>query len=719
MPPVVRVTKPGPPAGAGQASSGFTGRDFVRLLRKRMWMIVIILALFIAMTVGGTYAWLKTAPFYQAEAYLQVQPPEDILEDRRQNYNKDMLDRIMTTQASMVKSTRVLTDAGNDETLATTQWFKETRKTSVPEQLDEDVSVRPIPNSNLLKVSMTGTERKELPIIVDAVAKAAVRYSTGASGTDTLNKITLLNQERDQLVRRLDDIRRSIREAKSRAQAGNVMERRESLLMELRNLVPMRTMLEVDRDAAKEARAIIEDQREKGILESSAEILTRIERDPRINSLRSAEMGTTTRLDNLLNKLGPEHRDVKSLQNELKSIRDKIKSIKAEIIETEVNALVELRKRELEMIVTKLQQVALKHQQVNEALRDVQSKIDGIETLEEQADNISSRIERIENRLVGLRIHEQGNTPMTIVQPASLPEQPTMPQWKIMIPLGIVLGLVVGVGLAVLLEFVDTSVRTPADIIQRVDLPMLGMVPHVDDMEENISDLRTALLTNPSSLAGESFRQIRTNLLFSGPIEQRKSLLVTSASPGDGRTTVAVNLAAAVAQAGRKVLVVDANFRQQAFDSLFPQAPDGGLSSALVGQADWREQVAEVQPNLHVMAAGPLPPNPSDLLGSEEMGNMIEEMNDEYDQVIFDGAPCLVVTDPVVMSSQVAGVLLVVRAEANTHGIVGRVKDTLHRVGAHITGVVLNGVRATSGGYLRKNYETFYEYHETPKLPSK
>jgi len=705
------------PAAANTAP-GFTGKDFLRILRKRLWMILIILLVFIGGAVGGTFAWLRTAPLYTVEAYLEVLPPDEgALGRGMRSYNKDWLERIMTTQASMVKSTRVLRQASNDDNLRQTKWFQALNKQVVPQELDEEVSVSPIPNSNLLRVSMTGFRKSELPVIVDAVAKAAVGYSTTAEGTATGQKIANLKSEQDELSRRLEDKRRQIRTSRSQAQAGDVLERRETLLLELRDIVPKKNELEIQRDSAKQALEIMEQQRQQGILETSPEVLDRIERDPRIQSLRTAEMNVATNLENLRNKLGPGHRDVRAEEARLDAIRDKIESVKKEITDREVGALVEYRNRELQMIIKRLGQVMEKYRQINSDLRSAQQKIDNLATIQAEAEALEANIERIDQRLVELRVAESGARPMELVQPATEPDEPSMPKWQIMVPLGVVLGLVVGVGLAVLLEFVDTSVQSPADISARIDLPMLGMVPHEDDLDEDLGDLRAAMLKSKGGLMAEAFREIRTNLQFSGPIEQHRTLLVSSASPGDGRTTVAVNLAATIAQAGRKVLLVDANFRQPAIRELFPQLAEGGLSSALVGQGDWRDQVTEVEANLSVMGAGPLPPNPADLLGSDEMKRIADEMAGEYDQVIFDGAPCLVVTDPVVMSSQVAGVLLVVRAGSNTHGIVTRVRNTLQRVGAHITGAVLNGVRATSGGYLRKNYETFYEYHENPRLP--
>ena len=165
--------------------------------------------------------------------------------------------------------------------------------------------------------------------------------------------------------------------------------------------------------------------------------------------------------------------------------------------------------------------------------------------------------------------------------------------------------------------------------------------------------------------------------------------------------------------------MVDANFHQPTIAALFPQCAEKGLSNVLVGQGDWRQLVYNVEPNLAVLGSGPLPPNPAELVGSEQMRDLIAEMVQAYDQVLFDGPPCLVVTDPVPLSTHVDGVVLVVRAGANTFGVVQRVRDMFLRVGAHVLGVVLNGVRVVAGGYLRKNYETFYEYREQAQLPTK
>jgi capsular exopolysaccharide synthesis family protein len=389
------------------------------------------------------------------------------------------------------------------------------------------------------------------------------------------------------------------------------------------------------------------------------------------------------------------------------------------LMDATVNSIMVTTEANKSIILSRLIEMRQKSHMIDLQIRELRGTLSAYAQLDEQDKTLTEQIDRIDSRLVDLRILLEGGAPLEVMQLAFEPLEPSMPRWQIMVPLGVLLGLIVGLGLAFMLEFIDTSIKGPSDIVRRIDLPLLGMVPHHDDVEENIADLRVAFASHPNSLVSEAFRQIRTCLQFSGPANQRRSLLITSPQPEDGRTTVAMNLAASIARAGRKVLVVDANFRQPAVRVLFPASPEGGLSSALVGQAAWRDMVLEIEPNFSVMASGPLPPNPGELLGSEQMRTVLAEMVGQYDQVIFDGAPCLVVTDSMALGSLVDGIVLVVRAGANTYGIVQRSQEMLSRGGMHIIGIVLNGVRAVAGGYLRKNYEAFYDYHEQTKLLQK
>jgi capsular exopolysaccharide synthesis family protein len=485
--------------------------------------------------------------------------------------------------------------------------------------------------------------------------------------------------------------------------------RLNSLTQELQNLRILRAQAEADLEALREQEAA-------GQLAYAPEVVQALESDPTLQQLRNNAMNLQLQLEGLRERVGPGHRSIKSVETRLSGIRNQVVSREEELTARAIELLRSSRAARVTSLTNTILSVQGQWAEVSAQVRDLEAALTRLEQLATTEENLEGRIDKIEDQLLELRVLAEGERQVELAIPAHVPQRISQPKFAMMIPLGVVLGLGLGFGLAFLLEFVDTSVKSPSDVSRRVNLPLLGMVPHEHDLDEDVDDMRLVWQSHPHSLVGEAFRQIRTCLLFSGPASQRRSLLVTSPMPEDGRTTVALNLAAAIANGGRRVLVVDANFRQPAIQELFPEAPDAGLSNALVGQGDWRESVREVQPNYFVLPAGVMPPNPAELLGSDEMRRLLGEMTDEYDQVLIDGAPCLVVTDPSVLATLVDGVVLTVRAGANTYGIVQRTRDMLLRVGAHVTGVALNGVRATSGGYLRKNYETFYEYHEQPRL---
>ncbi|MCK4601735.1 MAG: polysaccharide biosynthesis tyrosine autokinase, partial [Phycisphaerae bacterium] len=440
------------------------------------------------------------------------------------------------------------------------------------------------------------------------------------------------------------------------------------MISKLQGLVTQITGLEQARDQREAALRAVKEQKEAGTLAKSFEVLVMLQNDPMLRNLRFTQMEISTRRDSLLEKWGEDHPRIEELDARLKQIEPKIEAREKELEGEYVPQLVDQQERLLASVKTRLLGLQKEYDDGMTVAADLETQLATINALIVDERLVTEKIGRMEQRLFELRTQFQRERPIEMQVPASEPTEIAMPKWGTMIPMGFLLGLVFGLATAFLVEFIDTSIKNPSDITRRVDLPLLGMVPHTDDLEEEIEDLRLAFMTNPNSLIGEAFRQIRTCLLFSGPASQRRSLLVTSAMPEDGRGTVVMNLAASFAHSGRNVLVVDTNFRQPMIRKLFPGCPESGLSDALVGQANWADLTHSVEPNLHVMSSGPLPPNPAELLGSDQMQQIVSDMVEKYDQVIFDGAPSLVVTDSPVLSTCVDGVVLVVRAGANTYG---------------------------------------------------
>ncbi|MGC9455104.1 MAG: polysaccharide biosynthesis tyrosine autokinase [Phycisphaerae bacterium] len=710
---------PRPQTPGGGPGGGFTGRDALRVVRQRWLLILLSLVVCSALAAGGTALWLTFAPMYTATAYIEVLPPKGSeLSATQRLYNEEIMDRLVQDAAAIVKTEPVLTSALKNELITDTDWYISRAKGDVVKELDDEIDVAAVPNTNYIRVSMRGFNKDELPDIVNAVAIAFERDTLQQVSGTRQEQIDRLGNERDDLHEQLESTIDRIETTLRNAQIPNPRDRRNTLAIRMERYIAQMIELDMELAQAEESLQALQEQAQQGELANNPQVAFAIRTDPTVRSLRNAELNMATELQNMLQTYGPDHPRVVEMRSALEGITEQIRQYEQEIARSEGEAMLNMTLAEVSQLRAQRLKAESNYSEAETLMRDVQSRLAELEELENTRENIEANIERIDQALVDLRLLASGDYRVRVRRQATEPREPSMPKWHIMMPVGVLLGLTIGLGGAFLLEFIDTSVKSPSDISRKVELPVLGMIPHIEDTEEDLDDMRLAFRTHPNSLVDEAFRQIRTCLMFSGPASQRRSLLVTSPLPEDGRTSVALNLAASIARSGRRVLVVDANFRQPALGQLFPDAPEQGLSSAVVGQANWTDCVYEVEENFHIMPAGHMPPNPAELLGSDEMRQLLSEMENQYDQVLLDTAPCLVVTDPCVLASLTDGVVLVVRAGTNTYGIVQRTRDMLARVGARTLGVALNGVRATAGGYFRRNYETFYDYHQPHQLPS-
>ena len=706
-----------PPPPAARTESGMSGRDVVRVLRKRKWLILFSLVLCIGASVVATLLWLRYSPMYTSAALLEVRAPRDtMIRAGGRATSTAIVDALAAKFVTFVRTERVLGEAVLTPQVKGTDWYKKDPE-GASQRLAGELSVSPASGSALIVVSMTGSDTKELPEIVNAVAMAAQEESKKMATQSTQEQIRQLQVERSQFIEQRDRLRAEKAELLRGSDVPDLERQADVLNQELRGLRDGVRQKQGEVAAAEVALENIKRTISTGQARSLYSVIRAFEYDMSLRALRQTLVSVRSERENLKRKYGPLHKTVQDYESRITSMQDEITMREEQLIE--VHMQFALSGSEADK-ATKLQELAdfrEQHGRLDASIRALQASISEFNDLDNRERNASEETTIIDRRLTDLRMLREAETPLSVMQPAGTPRTPSFPKWSVMAPLGVLLGLVMGLGLSFLLEMIDTSIKGPSDITRRVDLPLLGMVPHQRDLEEDIDDFRLAFSTHPNSLVSEAFRQVRTCLQFSGPASQRRTLLITSPLPGDGRTTVAMNLAASAARNGRKVLVIDANFRQPMIKKLFAACPEGGLSSALVGEESWRDMTFEIEPNFSVMASGPLPPNPGELLGSEQMGGIIAEMVNDYDQVIFDAAPCLLVTDAEALSTLVDGVLIVVRAGANTHGIVQRARDMLDRIGGHVVGVVLNGVRTVAGGYLRKNYEAFYDYHERARLP--
>ncbi|MCC9198012.1 polysaccharide biosynthesis tyrosine autokinase [Arthrobacter sp. zg-Y820] len=293
---------------------------------------------------------------------------------------------------------------------------------------------------------------------------------------------------------------------------------------------------------------------------------------------------------------------------------------------------------------------------------------------------------------------------LSVITPATAPSEPSSPNVNLNLAVGALLGLVIGLGIALLRSVLDQRVRNEADLRKVTQKPLLGGITY--DPEASTRPLLTHVPAQ--SPRAESFRQIRTNLQFANVSRKTRTVLVTSSLPGEGKSTTATNLAIALAEAGESVLLVDADLRRPRVDEYLGLERGAGLTTALIGQANVDDLL---QPwgddGLFVLTAGQIPPNPSELLGSRAMKELLLHLESTFDAVIIDASPLLPVTDSAVLAQQVGGVVLVVGSGKVKNAEIQKSIAALDLVDSDILGVVFN-LLPTSGpdsyGYSYYSY---------------
>ncbi len=435
---------------------------------------------------------------------------------------------------------------------------------------------------------------------------------------------------------------------------------------------------------------------------------------------------------------GPEHPRVKSLQDRMQTIRTLIAPTATPEAKTAEQRDRDTRAME-HLIAVRLTQLK---QDLSESERGLKS-LDSLYQVElkeakkalpilNRAEAFSRAISRSELLFDTVNQHlreanvvsgSQGYETQVISPPADA--EKVSPRGSLVLPLSLFLGLLLGCGLAYLAEITDKSFRSPEEIRRRLGLPIMGIIPMVkingkDGVPQSRGEREPALSLfswhRAKSKEAEAYRGVRTALYFSTHGQGRKLIQVTSPNKGDGKSTLAANLAISIAQSGKSVLLVDADLRRPQVAKLFGIDHPTGFSSVLGGLAEPNETICPtVIPGLSVIPAGPTPPNPAELLTGLRLRPVLESLRERFDYVIVDSPPLLAVTDPGVVGPQVDGVILTLRSTKNARVEAKRAKEILDNLGINIFGVVVNALddskKQDEYGYY--GYYRYYDYHES------
>jgi non-specific protein-tyrosine kinase len=352
------------------------------------------------------------------------------------------------------------------------------------------------------------------------------------------------------------------------------------------------------------------------------------------------------------------------------------------------------------------QEIQLLQAEMNEAfsarqIQDIQSQISA---LQGQINTWQATFAQYQ-----LLLGDSGVNVLEQIEKAPLPRTPVGSNWITQVLLAAAIGMALAVGAAFLVEYLDDTLKSPEDVTSVTGLVTLGAITRiVGDMPSD----KLITIRHPKSPISEAYRVMRTNIQFSTLDQPAKSLVVTSPNPMEGKSTTLANLGVVVAQSGKKVILVDSDLRRPMLHKIFQVPNREGLTGALLQDEpllDGELQDTGVD-NLRVLTSGPLPPNPSELLGSQRMHHLIERLEGQADVVLFDTPPALPVTDAAVLAVQTDGVLMVADAGKTRRMVARQAVESLRNVGANLLGVVVNRLSARgSGGYY---YYHYYYYSE-------
>ncbi len=445
--------------------------------------------------------------------------------------------------------------------------------------------------------------------------------------------------------------------------------------------------------------------------------------NPAIESLRTDIFKLQAERDAATAIYKPEHPVMKRLDREIKKKQDQMSAL-ARTVQTSKVAT----NPQIEEGRSKLRAQDAEMAQLNERLRQTNALADGVRgrqlalgkasftaaNYRRQMDFYEGQVKMLQSELATLELREKAQPhPISILNNAGLNPNPIRPKRPMIVIMSILAGLFLGVCFALLQEFMDDRVNSPEDARRILAVPALGYIPRIDKEDQR---MLTSQKAGGSLL--ESYRVLRSNVRFAAVGEPLRVIMVTSTAPGEGKSVTAANLAIAMALDGKKVILVDCDLRRPTVHEKFGIRGTPGLTNVLVGamDVDLALQDTEVE-NLKLLASGPIPPNPAELLNSRAFELVQEQLKDRADVVILDSPPCLSVADAQVLAANVDGLIYVVQLGSTRKSALKHGNELLKQAHAKILGVVYNKVQV--GGRNNDYYYGYYSYYHKQELTGK
>lgn len=719
IPPIGSSTGMMPPPGGGR----FKPIDPLRVLRQYAWVLVV---LGIAGMILGvvTFVVLRLyMPKYTSLAYLEVlhagaDPWQPAGGGGRGSSNLEEVSALIQNEITRLHSRDVLQTALSKSEVRQTAWFQEHGHDivgAVRMLQDEMLGAGSPRDSMSIHLTMTTSQADDAPRILGAIIEVYLeKLRTQAEG-ESSGLLRVFQQQRAEAVREIEQRNEQLGNFLRDNNLNTLENQRNETSIAYENLATQRVTLMMQLSEMEEMYAGLVKSQERGETKPDADAIFEIEQFPGIERLTVDLRSMRVVRDMMLAKYGPQHPEVRQVEERIAAIEaEKDREVQRLLRERQAAQLGQAAKA-IEAVKAQLATLDPQLEQASQRMTDFNDRLNRYQQLVERRDRAVLSRATADEAINDERLRNQRPDAVRtrlMVSPTNPPDL-SFPKPLVVVPGVMLLVLSAGTGLLFLKELMDQRVKSPSDLKLLPDAELLGVVPDVNEDPSDTTAVERVVEKNPTGLMAESFRQVRTALLSRMDRRGYKTLMVTAARGGAGTSIVVQNLGASLAYNGRRVLIVDANFRRPAQHTLMGVPASPGLSEYLRGDSMIKvlDLVVPLEGvTLSVLPAGDAHGAHPELLEGPRFRSMLSQLESQFDLILIDTPPALLASDAQLLAKHADAIAMVVRAGEDERGMIGRMMNQLDGQRADVLGLILNGVQSSAGGYFRKSYQEFYRY---------
>ena len=580
------------------------------------------------------------------------------------------------------------------------------KDTALIDQFLSKLKVEPIRNSRLVKVHFDSNYPELSAKVPNTLAVTYIQQSVES-------RFIATEQVKEWLTKQLEDLKAKVERADEALQAFG--SKHDIISLEEKENVTMQRLTELNEVLTKaESERMAKEALYRQTKDKHFDALPSILENKLVMDLKQAYIQLEAQYMKLSETFKPEYPEMVRLKNQMQSIQRRM--------DVETNKIIAGIKNDYESNLRRESLIRQAFEQQKAKVMEMKEQGIQYNILKREADTNKELYKGLLQRMkeagvsAGLTVSN-----IQVVDQAEIPTGSYKPNKKLNLLLAAVVGLFLGIGLAFFFEYLDNTVKSPEDVEQLIRLPSFGMVPEISyERKKRLAKASypVELVTHghPKSILSEAYRNIRTSILLSFSEKPPKKIVITSPNPSEGKTTTVINTAIALSQTGAQVLIIDGDMRHPRIHKIFNEENGAGLSNFLSGNSPLDSIIKKTEvPNLYYIPSGPIPPNPSELIGSKVFKVMMDSLGKKFDHIVLDSPPALGFADSVILSTTVDGVILVVLGGKTPRETLQRAKEVLHQVNAKILGVVINRVDIHRSGYGYYYYRYHYYYGKDGK----